>query len=31
VRIRSENSLLATDRHSQHTHLQPVALGITRC
>jgi hypothetical protein len=30
-RIRSEDPLLATDRLSQHTHLQPVALGITRC
>ena len=25
VRIRSEDPLLATDRLSQHTHLQPVA------
>ena len=24
-RIRTEDPLLATDRHSQHTHLQPVA------
>ena len=30
-RIRSEDPFLATDRLSQHTHLQPVALGVTRC
>ncbi len=26
-RIRSEDPLLATDRHSQHTHVQQVARG----
>ena len=30
-RIRSEDPLLATDRHSQHTHLQPVAPGGVSC
>ena len=30
-RIRSKDPRLAIDRLSQHTHLQPVALGITRC
>jgi hypothetical protein len=29
-RIRSEDPLLATDRHSQHTHLQPVARHRSR-
>ena len=30
-RIRSEDSRLATDRLSQHTHLQPVAPGGVSC
>ena len=30
-RIRSEDPLLATDRLSQHTHLQPVAPGGVSC
>ena len=30
-RIRSEDPRLATDRHSQHTHLQPVAIGGFHC
>ncbi len=30
-RIRNEDPLLATDRHSQHTHLQPVAVRGVWC
>jgi hypothetical protein len=30
-RIRSEDPLLATDRLSQHTHLQPVAVRGASC
>ncbi len=29
--IRTKDLLLATDRHSQYTHLQPVAVGGGRC